>query len=241
MFKATDVIVCLGRRGSGKSYLADRISEAYPRQVIFDPTGERSDRSDGVHVHSFDEFGEAIVKADPKRFRIYYEFDVESDDKRSRAEFDEALRVIYYRGNTLIRIEEVQEFSHPHSLPHWLRKNLLLGRHQHNALIMTSQRPGECHKTLISQANHVFTGSLHDRNDIDYARTTLQDRAFELPLLPERQFLYFQPGRTIQHITNDLKNAPTSQSVKTPSESEKDDVDSIPINNPSHSSDPLPE
>lgn len=199
MFKSTDIFLVLGRRGCGKSYLARRLQEAYPRKVIFDTLGEYT-HDNGIICHSFEEFGQKILETEKENsFTIIFQFDVENENQV--AEFNQALRVLFYRGNVLIVIEEVQNFSSPHAMPHWLKSSLLTGRHRGLALMFTTQRPGECHKTIVSQANHVYCGSLHEKNDIDYVRSVLNDKAFQLVNLPERKFLYFSPGKEIAHYS----------------------------------------
>lgn len=205
LFKSTDVFLTLGRRGSGKSYLARRLSEAYPRKVIFDSLGEYSD-SDGVICHSFDSFCEEVLKTENSpSFTLIYQFDVESENNAN--EFNQALRVLYFRGSVLIIVEEIQLYSSPHNLPVWLKNCLLTGRHRNLGLMFTTQRPGECHKTIISQSNHVFCGSLHEKNDIEYTRCVLGERAYDLATLKERHFIYFRPGKETLQIDNNLNKS----------------------------------
>ncbi len=202
LFKPTDVFLCLGRRGCGKSHLARRIQSAYPRKVIFDPLGEYSD-ADGVICHDFQSFAEAVLKTqNDHSFTLVYQFDIEREDHVG--EFNQALRVLWHRGNLLVVCEEIQMLSAPHSLPMWMRNQLLTGRHRNNALLFTTQRPGECHKTIISQSNHVFCGSLHERNDVEYVRSVIGDRAYDLSDAPDREFIYFRPGQPIADIDNDF-------------------------------------
>lgn len=172
-----------------------------------DPLGEHADAGATRVVHGFEEAAAALIETQRHpEFRIVFRPDIETADEESRAEFNELLRVIYYRGNVLLQVEEVQLFCSPHFMPHWMEKCLLMGRHRNVACLFTTQRPGLCHKTIVAQAGHVFCGSLHEKNDVDYTRSILAERAFELMDLPERQFLYFQPGKPLQKITNDLKN-----------------------------------
>lgn len=202
--KSTDVFLSLGRRGSGKSYIARRISEAYPRKVIFDSLGEYGD-TDGIVCHSFDEFSERLIEnANSPSFTLIYQFNPEEENNVD--EFNQALRVLWYKGNVFIVIEEIQIFASTHNMCMWLKNALLTGRHRNIGLFFTTQRPGECHKTIISQANHVFCGSLHEKNDIDYARSVLGEKAYDLVALPDREFLYFRPGVGIIHIDNDLNS-----------------------------------
>lgn len=202
MLTSTDVFLCLGRRGSGKSYLARRIQDSYPRKIIFDPLCEYSS-ADGIVVESFEEFSAEVLRTeDAATFTLIYQFDLEKEDHVP--EFNQALRVLWHRGNVFVVVEEVQMLSSPHQLPLWLDRQLFTGRHRNVGLMFTTQRPGACHKAIISQANHVFCGSMHEKNDIEYVRSVLHDRAFELSTFPVRQFLYFRPGEIIQHIDNDF-------------------------------------
>jgi len=199
---STDIFLSLGRRGSGKSYLLRRISAAYPRKVIFDSLGEYTD-TDGSLCYSFEEFTQAVLNTEhDSSFTIIFRFDPEKED--SRPEFNEALRILWYRGNCFVLIEEIQLFASTHAMPLWLKNALLTGRHRNLALGFSTQRPGECHKTIISQANHVFAGSLHEKNDLDYVRSVVGEGAYQCPLLQPRQFIYFRPGQEITKINNDL-------------------------------------
>lgn len=209
-FEPTDVFIFLGRRRSGKSHLAKRVSGAYPRKVIFDTLGEY-DSSDGTLCLDFDDFCKKVLETEKSdSFTLIYQFDIESSDQTE--EFNEAMRVLYYRGDVFVLIEEVQNFASTHSMPHWLRQALFTGRHRHLALGFTTQRPGECHKSIVSQANHCFFGSLHEKNDTEYCKTVLGSNAQLLAGLPEREFIYFQPGNhALQRLseTGQLKNLDT--------------------------------
>jgi hypothetical protein len=215
LFESTDVFAVLGRRGSGKSYLARRIQECYPRKVVFDTLGEYRG---GNHLHcsDFESFGQRVLELqDAKAFTLVYDFDVEKEDHLP--EFDQALRVLFYRGNLLVCVEEIQALATAHKMPMWLKHCLLRGRHRNLGLLFTTQRPGECHKTIISQAGHVFCGSLHEKNDLDYCRAVLGERALELGTLPEREFLYFRPGHGTVHIDNDLRAIKKRSSLRSSS------------------------
>lgn len=201
---ATEVFMVLGRRGSGKSYLGERIAEAYPRVVTFDSIHEYDARH-GTVCTGFEAFALEIIrlkKSGIKNFRLIVQFDLEK--KNNEAEFDECLRVLYYHGGIFIRIEEIQNFSSPHSLPHWLTHCLTTGRHRSIGLLFLTQMPRYCNKALISQASHLFCGQMHENNDIEYARTVLGDRAYELQNIEPRKFLYFSPGKPITLVNNSL-------------------------------------
>lgn len=203
-FNSTDCILIMGRRGCGKSYLARKVQDIYPRKIVFDTLHEYE--GVGEHVHSFDEFCNKLIELNnsrPDNFTLIVNFDpetVSSDD-----EFNEMLRLSYYFGNVQIVIEEVQEYSTTHQLPHWLKKLLLTGRHQNISLLFTSQRPGEINKTILSQCLHIFCGQIVEGNDLRYIASFLRQDSQKLSTLPDRQFIYFSPAGIIQ-INNELKN-----------------------------------
>lgn len=201
-FEPTDCVLIMGQRRCGKSYLAKKVQDIWPRRLIIDTLNEY--RDEGEIVRTFKQFSEKLIELkaqNSRKFVIIFQFPVES--KQFEAEFNEIMRLAYYFGDLQIVIEEIQLHCHPTWLPHWLKNNLLIGRHQKISLLFTSQRPGEVNKTIVSQCNHIFVGKLIDRNDLNYVSTFLNQDAEKLINLPERQFLYFCNGN-IQQISNDI-------------------------------------
>lgn len=202
MWHPTDVFMTLGRRGMGKTYLGEQIRRAYPRVVTFDTIHEHSD---GEIFYSFFEFSERVLhaaKTGEKEFHFIVRFDLEKEDNKNV--FNESLRILFHMGGVFIRIEEIQQLSSPHTLPLWLKNLLTMGRHRKIGMLFSTQMPRYCNKGLISQASHVFCGQLHEKADIEYVRSVLGDRAFELKDLPARKFLYFSPGLPIRLVNNSL-------------------------------------
>lgn len=191
----------MGRRGCGKSYLAKNVQEIWPRRIIIDTLNEYTE---GEIVRSFSQFSEKLIQFKNqkiKKFVLIYQFPVESDSHE--AEFNELMRLCYYFGNIQIVIEEIQNHSNTQWLPPWLKKNLLIGRHQGLSLLFTSQRPGEVNKTIVSQSRHIFCGNLIDGNDIKYVSNFLNQSSEKLINLPDRRFIYFHDGK-IEEISNNL-------------------------------------
>lgn len=201
-FERTDVSIFMGMRGCGKSYLARRIQNIYPRKIIIDSLSEYSE-SDGTVVHDFDAYGKFLEnkKGNNDPFTLIYQFD--PDSTISGVEFDQLLRVAYYFGNILVVIEEIQLYSNTHAMPHYLKQCLLTGRHQGLALIFTSQRPGEVHKTIVSQCHHIFVGRTIEGNDLRYLSHFLGENTEKLPLLPDRRFIYRNRVGEMTEISND--------------------------------------
>lgn len=198
----------LGRRGCGKSTLARGLQSLYPRILRFDTLNEYPE-SEG-DCWDFREFGEKIIAHQHSdKFTLTYRFDPERGANVD--EFNQAMRVAWYRGSLLIVVEEIQNFSNAHQLPRWLEQALTTGRHRGLALLFTTQMPRFAHKALISQADHVFCGTLHEKNDLAYAQSIFHEKVEVLPRLPERRFLYFRLGYDIIEVNNSLAGEPASR------------------------------
>lgn len=201
MIKPTECLLVMGRRGCGKSYLAKRLQDLWPRRIIIDSLNEYSD---GIRVKSFNDFCAELIKLKEnktQKFVLIFQSDPESGV--SNEIFDELLRVSYYFGDVQIVIEEIQLYSSPHQLSKWLKNCLFIGRHQKLSLLFTTQRPGMLNKGILSQCSHVFCGQLIDGNDIGYVSGFLGQGSEKLVSLPERQFIYFS-NDGIKTISNDF-------------------------------------
>lgn len=202
-FKPTDLILVMGQRGCGKSYLARGLQKMWPRRIIIDSLFEYGPE-DGHLVSNFQDFSNYLVerKSDGRDFVLIYQFEPESTV--SEVEFEQLVRCSYYFGNVQLVIEEVQLYSTPHSLPQWLKTALLTGRHQNLSMMFTSQRPGEIHKTIISQCAHIFVGKIVEGNDLRYVSYFLGKDFERLPSLPDRKFLYRDETGLVKEISNEI-------------------------------------
>lgn len=191
----------------------------WPRRVIFDPMDEYpvGRKYPGrTAARTFDEFTAELARLDreePKAFELVVKIDLEKDEEQVELEFDEALKLLYDFGNLLIVVEEVQMFSHSHSIPHRLRNCLLTGRHKGLGLMFTSQRPGEVHKTIFAMCAHVFIGQTSEGNDLRYLTNMIGDAAKRLPAFKPRRFLYYGP-HGISEISTEGENSDLSKALK---------------------------
>lgn len=194
-FESHHCILVMGTRGCGKSTLAVNLQKLFPRKVIIDTLGEYDDEQNTVY--GFNEFADRLNQVrQNSEYKIIYQFNPEN--KNSEVEFDHVMRLCFYSGNLQIVLEEVQEHSSVHSLPHWLRQCLLKGRHQNVSVLSTTQRPGELNKTILSQSQHIFCGQIIEGNDLRYVAGFLRQSAEKLVQLPKGQFLYFTTQGVVQ-------------------------------------------
>lgn len=199
----------MGTRGCGKTHLSRTIQKLYPRVVIIDITGEYTD---GIECYTFEEFCIALEESlKQKEFRIIFHSHMDAGEEE-KEHIDQIIRLTMIRSsapeadynNLLLVCEEVQNYSTVHSLPKYMRKCLLIGRHYGLACIFTSQRPGEVHKTILSQSHNVFAGTCVEANDLKYLSQRFGENADQLPELPERSFLLHRLRKPIKKVTNDL-------------------------------------
>ena len=80
-----------------------------------------------------------------------------------------------------------------------------MGSHQGIGLLVTTQRPSLIHKTLITQCDHIFIGSLIDKNDILYVREFCQEFSDKLVQYPARNFIWWSHQGIREINTEDPK------------------------------------
>lgn len=209
-FSATDCIFIMGTRGCGKSFLAKRLQNVWPRRVIIDPTLEYTDDHgkpifpDAILVHDFQEFGQKLINLEKsKKFILIYQVEIFNIDE-FEFEFNEICKILFNFGNIQIVLEEVQEFASTSKIVPWLRRLLLIGRHRGISLLFTSQRPGAINKNILSQCIHIFCGSIIEGNDLRYISSFLNQDAKLLNSLPIREFIWRSPNG-VKKIRNDFE------------------------------------
>jgi len=207
MIGATDITAIFGQRGSGKSDLGKEIARLYPRLIVIDILREwkKSDDIDLI-TENFDDAADFLEeKIGQKNFRMVFQFDIDNASDAQKQTFNALLRLIYKRGtltgeNVCLLIEEVQFFCGPAHIEEWLFKCNTVGRHANLAMIMSSQRPAQVHKSIVSQAKNLFIGQLFEHRDIEYLRQTIGDVAENISSLPKFKFIFHclgAPARTV--------------------------------------------
>lgn len=198
----TDITAIFGQRGSGKSQVGRAIAALYPRLVVIDILQEWK-KSDGLDLvtDSFDEAAEFLEKSiGRKSFKMAFQFSVDSRSDEQKQTFNAFLRLMYMRGkltgeNVCLLIEEVQFYCTAGAAEEWLAKLVMVGRHANLAMIMSSQRPAQVFKGIVSQAKNVLVGQLFEHRDIEYLRQTIGDVAEGAATLEKYKFIFHSIGQ----------------------------------------------
>lgn len=198
-----DKFCLVAKTKSGKSYLGKKIQTAYPRKIIIDTTYEY-DESHGVIVYGFRNFCEVIKQVqDLDRYSIVFRFN--HQDRNQEEIFEEICNIVFHLGDTFFVVEEIHLHSNSHSINHWLLRIATMGSHQNIGCLFTTQRPSLLHKTLLTQCDHIFIGSLIDPNDINYVKAFLGEHSKTVHKLEPRNFVYWTHSGISLINTNSIK------------------------------------
>jgi len=178
----------MGKRGSGKSYLAKKMIQAASRLLVYDPMGEYFG---GVVVDDFLELRDFWLKVYRGRFRIIYRpIDAE-------AEFAPICRLAWACENLTFLIEEVQTFCNPRSICTDFKAIIAKGRKKEIEVIGVTQRPAEISKLLTSQAKEMYIFNTTEPNDIEYFKNTFGSEFVEkMSALQQYEFVKWTDVQT---------------------------------------------
>jgi len=183
------ITLILGKRGSGKSYLANKLIENEPRLVIFDVMSEYKN---GVvfDAENYDLFLEFWRKVYVGRFRIIYQ-PIKPDD-----EIEKIGELVYNLGQCCFLIEEVDCYCSSQSISDNFAAIIQRGRHKHIRLIGITQRPYGIHRLLTSQAKEIFIFNTNEPRDREFLRILLgQEIDSKLDTLKPFEYVHWQDGK----------------------------------------------
>jgi DNA helicase HerA-like ATPase len=123
---STDRILVLGDSGSGKTFLATKISKSFKRVLVVssDPT-------------EFKEFPNRITTINPEATR-------------------KALSETYSKGNLLAVVDDTDNFFTRFENDERVRAFLILSRHRNTGWIIIARRPTDLPPLVFTQANKIF-------------------------------------------------------------------------------------
>jgi len=182
------VIIIIGKRGSGKSYLAYKLIEKEQRLVVFDIMSEYENGVifDGEDYECFLTFWRRVYRGS---FRLIYR------PLNPDAEIDRICELVFKAGNLCFLVEEIDCYCSSHRISDFFASVIQRGRHKHITLIGVTQRPYGIHLLLKSQAKEAYIFNTNEPRDREYLRTWLgQEIESKLDSLQLYQYVHWQDG-----------------------------------------------
>lgn len=185
----SNVQLIFGRKGSGKSTLGENLMSVYRRVIFFDFLNEHS-KSAKFKVRSARDFI-AFDKKHPNTSVIFASYTFEDESEHSE-EVEAILNYLYKTGEntdknaeTVLFFEEGQFYFPEKLLTFTLKKIITGGRHAQLNMIITTQRPAQISKALVSSADIVYMSFIWEKNDYEYIK-----RSFPQEVVSKFEFLH---------------------------------------------------
>lgn len=183
------VIIIIGKRGSGKSFLANKLIDPEPRLVIYDTMSEYTN---GIvfGTENYNDFLLFWQKVYRGRFKLIYR-PIMPD-----AEIEQICELVYGRGDLCFLVEEIDCYCTANSISQNFAAIIQRGRHKHITLIGVTQRPFGINRLLTAMAKEIYVFNTNEPRDREYLRTLLgQEIEQKLDTLQQYQYVHWQDGR----------------------------------------------
>jgi len=183
------VILIIGKRGSGKSYLAQRMIARDRRLLIYDINAEYTG---GVVFgtetqEKFKLFWLGTYKAN---FRLIYQ------PIQPKKELIYLAQLVFALGNLTFVVEEIDSICTAYDLPETFSKIIARGRHRNITLIGVTPAPFGIHRDLTRQAKEIYVFNTKEPRDRDYLRNLLgQEIEAKLDALEQYQYVKWEDGK----------------------------------------------
>jgi len=186
------VILVLGKRGGGKSYLAKSLLKNYDRYIIFDTLGEYTD---GVCFDNLKDLGEFWDKYFDTKFRLIYQplnpYKI-IDKENEKTEFDIVCDLVWDCGNMALIVEEIDTFCSSMAITDSFANVIQRGRHRDITLIGISQRPYGINRLISSQSKEIYSFVMTEPRDIDYLSQYIGKDVEQIRELGQYQYLKWE-------------------------------------------------
>ncbi len=187
MSKSEKIIeLIFGKRGSGKSYLAQKLMAGHRRYLIYDTLGEYKD---GIVIQNLQELKPFWHKVYRRNFRIVYQ------PLKPVQEFESICELVWECENMAFLVEEIDCFCSSLSLGDSFQSVIQRGRHRDISLIGVTQRPHGIARLITSQAKQMYIFNTTEPRDIEYFRQVLGENVVQkFADLKQYEFVKWQDG-----------------------------------------------
>lgn len=169
--KRSDIVCVIGRRGSGKTTIVRYLLlPAYQPFIIYDSIGEYADVPDVSFAESENDFFDLLESR--SNIRI--------EPTSSRIDLD---RICYILNtavwNYSLFVDEFHLVFEHHmtfaaDTPEF-KKLVLLGRHKGHSVIISTQRPTDIPKYVLSQATILYCFHVYHKQDVQFLSNVIND------------------------------------------------------------------
>ena len=175
-----------GKRGCGKSVLAEILCRDIKRLMIYDTLGEYTD---GFVIEDLQELKEIWSDVYRGNFRLIYQ-PVDPD-----ADFDTVCGLVYGCEDLTFLVEELDRYSKPLTLSLPFKNIIQRGRHRFIELIGVTQRPHGIDKLLTSMSKEMYIFNTTEPRDVDYFKDTIgYPVVVKIADLKEYEYVKYQDG-----------------------------------------------
>lgn len=188
------IIIVLGKKGSGKTYLMRRLIADKLRVVIYDPL--RQFPGSGVIIAQPVPLIEYLKARGPGEFKAVYQPDFSARDDKDiiQREFKTVCRIVDCLSDVYFVIDEIDLYTSHSACPAYFNNFIQRGRHKRISLAVTTRRHTETTRHLTAQADILISFHQHEPNDIKYLGGFFGSLAQDLPRLPPYHYIKYDNG-----------------------------------------------
>lgn len=181
------IILIFGKRGSGKSYLANKLIENEQKLLIFDTLSEYTK---GVVFEDYDKFAEFWKRVYIHPYRLIYR------PLKPDLEIERIAELVFTIGDICFLVEEIDCYCTAYQIGESFAHVIQRGRHKNITLIGVTQRPYGINRLLTSQAKEIYIFNTNEPRDREYLRTLLgQEIDSKLDSLKQYEYVKWTDGK----------------------------------------------
>jgi DNA helicase HerA-like ATPase len=187
-FKENYIMTIYGKKGSGKSYLAENFTEKLNRLIVWD-TMRIFDVS-FIPVYSFKSFLKYVNKIrnnEIVKFRLSL--------RLNKAYFDDVCKILTTLDKLTFIVDELQVYVSALKIPDGLNELITESRHFEINLIFITQRPVFIPRIILANADYIACFEMQLKSDLDIISTYKYSNPEAIKTLGDYQFYFIDLKR----------------------------------------------
>lgn len=186
------IIVILGKKGEGKTYMCRYLMKGLDRFIAYDPVRQFEG---GVKFWDRSLLLDFVINNYHAKFKAIYQPAFNDDDvDTAQNEFMELSRMVQNLYNAYFVIDEIDIYTSAFKCPAIFKNLILRGRHKGISIIATTRRHTETSRHLTAQADIIISFRQQEPNDIRYLSQFFGDKADALPFLKPYHYIKYENG-----------------------------------------------